>query len=68
VIFYSKMSDNPFLQIVGVEKSDRGRACEYHKCWGEQLCVGSLIRLRKKVIVTDEGPEVAVVANVFLHR
>ena len=46
------------VEIVGIEKGDRGRSCEEHDVCGEVVEEDTLLRLRKEQILVDgqEGP------------
>jgi hypothetical protein len=51
------------IDIVGIEKNDRGRWCHVHDVCGDQLISRSKIRFRKEtmILVLDGGTEEVVV-------
>ncbi len=49
------------VEIVGIEKGDRGRSCEEHNVCGEVVEEDTLLRLRREQILVD-GKEETVIA------
>ena len=49
------------VEIVGIEKGDRGRSCEEHDVCGEVVEEDTLLRLRREQILVD-GKEETVIA------
>jgi hypothetical protein len=50
------------IDIVGVEKSNRGRSCERHDVCGNHLGLDAVLRLRQVQIVKENGREEKAVA------
>lgn len=48
------------IDIVGIEKGDRGRSCSKHRVCGACVKVGTLVRLRLKSIIVNGLDEVAI--------
>jgi hypothetical protein len=50
------------INIVGIERGDRGRSCKEHTVCGSVLCEDSVVRIRRCQIVVDGKEETAVAA------
>jgi len=48
------------LEIVGLKSSTNGRSCCIHTCCGEEVTIGSLLRLVKCTVSVDDQIEEAV--------
>ena len=48
------------VEIVGIDKGDRGRSCEEHDVCGEVVEEDTLLRLRREQILVDGKEETAI--------
>ena len=48
------------VEIVGIEKGDRGRSCEEHDVCGEVVEEDTLLRLRREQILVDGKEETSI--------
>jgi hypothetical protein len=48
------------VEIVGIERGDRGRSCEEHDVCGTVVAEDTLLRLRKEQILVDGQEETAI--------
>jgi hypothetical protein len=52
--------DPPHLEIIGLHSNSNGRSCCQHRCCGEHVKVGDVLRLVKCVVTIKATPEEAV--------
>ena len=48
------------LEIVGLKSATNGRSCCFHRCCGEEVKLGTILRLVKCTVTVDGVAEVAV--------
>jgi hypothetical protein len=53
-------ADSPHLEIVGLHSNSNGHSCCQHKCCGEHVKVGDVLRLVKCVVTINSQAEEAV--------
>jgi hypothetical protein len=53
-------TDSLHLEIVGLHSNSNGRSCCQHRCCGEHVQVGDVLRLVKCVVTIKSQPEEAV--------
>lgn len=53
-------ADSPHLEIVGLHSNSNGRSCCQHKCCGEHVKIGDVLRLVKCVVTINLQAEEAV--------
>jgi hypothetical protein len=45
------------VEVVGLDKGDRGRSCERHKVCGQDVMDGDVLRFKAELIHTREAGE-----------
>jgi len=55
------------LEIVGLKSSTNGRSCCLHSCCGEEVAIGTILRLVKCTVAVDGTVEEAVKCVLVLN-
>ena len=63
----SHYTDEPLIEIVGIEASGRGRSCEAHKVCGSALQLDTTVRFRTIQILNGKFFLVPFVVTIFSH-
>jgi hypothetical protein len=56
------------IEVVGLEKGDRGRSCERHKICGQQVTNGDVLRFMYECIHTPEAGTLTTAQPLALHN